>query len=162
MIHVDKGEKPTVLQENETSWTQEYLKARNSGNPVSPSIRFRYRHPTIKSALVQESHGKCIYCERKVATGETDHVRPVSQRPDQVFIWENLGFVCKECNMYKSDYYDESEPLLNPFPLHSAHRGCRTKKDLRALFHLRPYSTLDQAGRAAFSRRVSSRLCSWQ
>jgi 5-methylcytosine-specific restriction endonuclease McrA len=115
MIHIEKSEKPDVLKQNENTWTTEYLEALEQTTPIPDRIRYRYRHPNIKLSLVNEVYGKCIYCERKVAFGETDHIYPVSRRPELIVTWDNLGLVCKECNMYKGDYYDEAEPLLNPF-----------------------------------------------
>ncbi len=40
---------------------------------------------------------------------------PISKRPDKAVDWENLAYVCTECNREKSNYYDEKEPLINPY-----------------------------------------------
>jgi hypothetical protein len=85
---------------------------------VPAAARFRYRHPDIKAALRGESYDKCIYCESKVShtfPGETDHLAPVSKRPDLVVEWTNLAYVCTECNREKLDYYSEAEPIVNPY-----------------------------------------------
>jgi len=115
MIKLNKGNKPEVLATNEGGWTQEFLNAQAAGGKIPDSIRFRYRHKDIKNALRDEAHNKCVYCERKVASAETDHILPVESRPDLIVSWENLALSCKDCNMHKGAYHGPNEPLLNPF-----------------------------------------------
>ncbi len=115
MIRLHKGPVPDVLRAKAAEWTQEYLAANDGLIEMTDTVRFRYRHQDIKAALRDESFDKCIYCESKVGFGETDHVNPVSRRPDQVVDWANLGLVCKECNTFKGDYHAPAEPLVNPF-----------------------------------------------
>ena len=115
MIRVSKEEKPQALIDNEANWTNEYLNARAAGGKIPDSIRYRYRHPEVKKVLRAEAHNKCIYCEQKVSPGETDHILPVSTKPELIVAWENLGLACKDCNNLKGDYFSEEEPLINPF-----------------------------------------------
>lgn len=115
MIRVRKTPKPTILETNEATWRAEFLGARADGCEVPDTIRYRYRHPEIKAALRTEAHSKCVYCEAKLSVGETDHINPVKDCPDQIVSWTNLCLSCKECNTYKSGYYSVDEPLLNPF-----------------------------------------------
>jgi hypothetical protein len=115
VIRVQKGPKPDVLVANENPWRDEFLAARAAGGQVSDTIRYRYRHAEIKAGLRAEAFEKCIYCERKVAFGEADHILAVVARPELIVAWENLGLTCKECNTFKADYYSETEPLINPF-----------------------------------------------
>lgn len=115
MIPLQKGPTPQVLQQNEAAWAAEYLAVLNSGCEIPDSVRFRYRHPDIKSALKAEANNKCVYCESIIATGEIDHINPVSHCPDQIVKWHNLALCCKECNFKKRDYYAPNEPLINPF-----------------------------------------------
>ena len=82
---------------------------------IKKTVRFRYRHKDVKAAVKRDSHGKCIYCETPTEFGQTDHINPVSKCPDRVVDWDNLAFVCTECNTHKSDYYDPDAPLVNPF-----------------------------------------------
>lgn len=114
MIPVSKGPKPPILEANEAGWTVEYMAARAAG-PVQDTIRYRYRHQEIKGALHAEAHSKCVYCETKVAVGETDHINPVTECPEQIVAWVNLCLACKECNTNKGAYYSAAEPLINPF-----------------------------------------------
>ena len=118
MIRLTKAPKPKILEDNAEVWTQECLALLQAGGDVPDPIRHRYRHPQIKETLRKEASDKCIYCESKIShvfPGETDHLAPVSQRPDLYLCWENLGYVCKECNRAKGAYYSDLEPLIDPF-----------------------------------------------
>ncbi len=118
MIRLRKLEKPNILEVNEVAWRDEYLVARESGGPIPSSVEFRYRHPQIKERIKEETHEKCAYCESKVthvAPGDTEHMLPRNHRPELIVDWDNLTFVCRWCNQYKSDYYSETEPLLHPY-----------------------------------------------
>ncbi len=73
-----------------------------------------YAHPTVKAALRAAQHGKCAFCESKVAQiapGDVEHFRPKAgyrqrrngplKRPGYYWLayaWENLLFVCELCN----------------------------------------------------------------
>jgi hypothetical protein len=117
LIKLTKGPKPAVLASNEVAWREEYARYLR-GDDVPQAARFRYRHGDIKNALRSECFDKCIYCESKIShtfPGETDHLAPVSKRPDLVVEWQNLAYVCTECNREKLDYYSEAEPLINPY-----------------------------------------------
>ncbi|GLR72195.1 HNH endonuclease [Agaribacter marinus] len=118
MIKIIKGNKPEILEINEQIWTEEYIKLMNGDESIPKIARFRYRHKDIKSALRDEANDKCIFCESKIShtfPGETDHIIPASKDYNRIVEWTNLGYVCKECNMNKSDYHDLNIPLLNPF-----------------------------------------------
>ena len=117
MIKLKKGDKPTELVRNGQRWTNEYLAGLKTGR-LTQVQRFRYRHRNIKRALRDETHDKCAYCESKISNvhpGETDHILPVSKRPELCVDWDNLTLVCTECNRRKSDYYSSGEPLINPY-----------------------------------------------
>lgn len=147
MIPLRKTEEPKVLSEKGASWTSEYLSALSSGK-ITNTVRFRYRHRSIKQQLYSETSGKCAYCESKVSQvhpGETDHIAPVSQNPHLYVEWSNLTFTCSVCNREKSDYFDERAPLVNPYQddpsdhllflgpivMHRDHKGYRTKRQLK-------------------------------
>ncbi|MFI0478898.1 MAG: HNH endonuclease [Candidatus Rhabdochlamydia sp.] len=77
-----------------------------------------YKHPDNKAALLEVSHNKCVYCESifsHVDFGDVEHIKPKSKYPQETFVWENLGIVCRRCNHEKSDKYDESAPYINPY-----------------------------------------------
>lgn len=117
MIRLTKAEKPEILVRNETGWRDEYQRHR-AGGEVPSAAATRYRHPHIKRAALEESFGKCIYCESKpshVHPGDLEHIRPKSLHPHLVVEWTNLGFVCNECNRRKGSYDHHTLLLVNPF-----------------------------------------------
>lgn len=117
MIKLEKGLEPGILARNAAHWTEEYERGLEDGG-LTNTQKFRYRHSDIKQAIRRETSEKCAYCESKVShvhPGETDHIAPVSRRPDLVVAWNNLTYVCTECNRRKLDYYSEVEPLVNPY-----------------------------------------------
>lgn len=117
MIRLRKSQEPTILRLYGAAWTKEFLEQR-AADALTTVVRFRYRNAEIKERLRGDSYDKCIYCESKIShvfPGETDHIEPVSVRPDRYVEWENLAYVCTECNRQKGAYYDPSLPLLNPY-----------------------------------------------
>lgn len=117
MIRLTRGPKPKVLAENEERWTKEYAELR-AGGDVPKAAAFRYRDPEIKEAVIRDSHRKCIYCESRplhVTPGDVEHQRPKSKFPQEIVNWENLGFVCPDCNREKGDFHDDAEPMVDPF-----------------------------------------------
>jgi uncharacterized protein (TIGR02646 family) len=78
----------------------------------------KYRHPQIKQALMEETSGKCIYCESKLGhncSGDVEHKIPVAHFPALRFEWSNLTIACEECNRRKSDYYKPDSMFLDPY-----------------------------------------------
>ncbi len=86
-----------------------------------------YGHPDIKAQLKLAQHGKCCFCEAKVAhicPGDVEHFRPKRgyvqdedqglQQPGYYWLsysWENLLFCCEQCNRRdKGNLF----PLLTP------------------------------------------------
>ena len=118
MIRLTRGSEPAVLQQNKEAWTREFVDHTGPRSEMSPTKRYRYRHPDIKAAVKRDSAEKCIYCESLIThvhPGEIEHLEPSSQVPERIVDWGNLGFVCTECNREKLDYHDPDLPLLNPF-----------------------------------------------
>lgn len=117
MIKLDKLEEPAVLRDNGAAWTDEYLTARTDGT-LTDTIRYRYRHPVIKTTIRDETSEKCAYCESKIThtyPGDVEHVLPTSKFPELVCKWDNLTLACGECNRRKGNYYDREEPLIHPY-----------------------------------------------
>lgn len=121
MIKINKTQQPKILQDNSSQWTNEYLRALNSEIRMTDTIKTRYNHPDIKSALKNETHGKCVYCESKfehVSYGDIEHILPKNEgaRPDMYVEWNNLTLSCEQCNRSgKYTYYDPALPLINPY-----------------------------------------------
>ena len=111
-----------------------------------------YKHPKNKLALMQASHGKCMYCEstiRHIDYGDVEHIKPKApdKFPELEFVWENLGFSCGICNNNKGESFDTATPYLNPYgedpqdhitflgwiliPMRGSERGALTIHDLK-------------------------------
>lgn len=117
MIKLNKSSIPKILQDNAKQWTDTLLAAIADGT-VTDSQRGKYRSSEIKEVLKSDSHAKCIYCESKVDAvyfGDVEHIKPKDTYPELTFDWENLGYVCAQCNNRKSNTYDESLPFINPY-----------------------------------------------
>ena len=113
MIKLDKGPKPAILEANETQWTNDYIVTRASGIS-NATVESRHRHPEIKSAIIQESCDKCIYCEEKITSsqfGDVEHILPKSIFPELYATWCNLALACVKCNNAKLDKTE----VVNPF-----------------------------------------------
>ncbi|MGQ7871564.1 HNH endonuclease [Bacillus sp. 1A] len=118
MISLIKTSKPIVLEDKENDWTNELLSFLNSDEKAPSYIKGRYRHEEIKDALLTETNSKCAYCESKITHidyGDIEHIVPKSIFPEKTFLWDNLTIGCAKCNQSKSNYYDDTLPLLNPY-----------------------------------------------
>ncbi len=77
-----------------------------------------YRDPELKQHLVQEAHGKCVYCESKITHvyfGDVEHIKPKSAFPNERLNVANLVLACAVCNNAKSEFWDDETPFLNPY-----------------------------------------------
>ena len=88
--------------------------------PNPTALASDYKYPENKAALIQASHGKCMYCESQVSHvyfGDVEHIKPKAQGryPELEFTWSNLGYCCARCNGKKKDQYDEECPLIDPY-----------------------------------------------
>lgn len=121
MRKLKKLPKPQVLVDNAATWTKEYCACLSAGQTPSQQIATRYKDPTIKAALEEETYGKCVYCESKIkhiSYGDIEHILPKNKdaRPDLYVEWDNLTLACEQCNRSgKGKYYDPSLPLINPY-----------------------------------------------
>jgi hypothetical protein len=113
MRNLAKGAEPAVLNASAAQWALDL-----QADPTSRTRKYRYRHPDIKAALVQETGWKCIYCESKIGhntPGDIEHKIPSSLVPNQHFQWENLSVACTECNRRKNNYLNAVLPFLDPY-----------------------------------------------
>lgn len=121
MRKIKKLKKPQILVINAAKWTQEYCSCLSSGQKPSEEVASRYKEPTIKAALEQETHEKCAYCESKIkhiTYGDIEHILPKNKdaRPDLYVEWTNLTLACEQCNRSgKRTYYKPQLPLINPY-----------------------------------------------
>ena len=113
MRHLEKLSIPDVLNANCLDWTDQYKSDR-----TSKTKKYRYRHEDIKRTLIEETGGKCVYCESKIGhntPGDVEHKTPSSANVDLHFDWNNLTIACTECNRRKRAYFDMLKPFLDPY-----------------------------------------------
>ncbi|GAB2698715.1 hypothetical protein GCM10011495_32760 [Hymenobacter frigidus] len=118
MILLTKTGKPAILRLKSLQWTVDVLEYHVRKEKIPKVLFNKYNHKQVKLALVDETNGKCAYCESKVThvyPGDIEHIIPKSKFPDLAFDWENLTFSCSICNNLKSDYYDPTYPVVNPY-----------------------------------------------
>jgi uncharacterized protein (TIGR02646 family) len=66
-----------------------------------------YGHSTVRNNLEKLYHGKCAYCETKVAGSvlRIDHYRPKDKYYWLGYEWSNLLPACEKCNRAKSNAF---------------------------------------------------------
>lgn len=114
MIRVIKQALPQCLVDSATSWTEEYVSA---DEETRKDQRFHNRYRQLKQHLLDETKGKCAYCESKILAtypGDVEHIHPKSKCPEKIYLWTNLTVSCSVCNNKKRDYYDDVLPIVHP------------------------------------------------
>lgn len=110
MRHIERLEKPNILQKKEQEWLEKFLKS-NKDRPDSS----KYAHEEIVARLANMSHQKCFYCERLLDSAEVDHYIEVEEDKELAFAWENLYLACDKCNRKKiSNANLPVAQILNP------------------------------------------------
>ncbi|WP_422650097.1 HNH nuclease domain-containing protein [Cupriavidus sp. H18C1] len=118
MIKIDKLPEPPVLVENSKNWTSTLLARIAAGERPTDAEKSRYRHAEIKAVLLEETDGKCAYCESKlrhIAYGDIEHITPKSTTPALSFEWRNLTLACDICNTNKSDFLGDHDTFVDPY-----------------------------------------------
>jgi len=108
-----KGDEPAILVASRDAWDLAF-----AADPSSSTARYRYREETIKTALLQETYDKCVYCESKLGhntPGDVEHKIPTSADRTRHFDWSNLTIACTECNRRKGPYDTLVNPFLDPY-----------------------------------------------
>lgn len=126
---------PAALQRGRTRHTAADCAAFDTGNMAFVWSKATYSHPSVRTRLFADQHGKCAYCETKLVRqrGRVDHYRPKDgvkqnrtdrlQKPGYYWLayaWENLLLTCETCNDQgnKGNLF----PLLNPSRRAQNHR----------------------------------------
>ncbi|MCS6547181.1 HNH endonuclease [Curtobacterium flaccumfaciens pv. flaccumfaciens] len=115
MKRIERGEQPAVLIQNGRTWTEAYVSA-EAGKPRRSAER--WRDDNIRNRLTEDALGLCMYCESRVEdVGDlnVEHIKPKSEFPELAHVWGNLGYSCLKCNRNKSDYYDATLPVIDPY-----------------------------------------------
>lgn len=123
MISLHKSAMPAVLVQNGVEWTRVIVEKMARGEELTQAEKTRYRYPQIKQAPVEETHGKCAYCESKlqhIHHGDVEHIFPKSLRPEQTVDWENLTLACEICNQNKSNRDPHVEQIIDPYAVDPA------------------------------------------
>jgi uncharacterized protein (TIGR02646 family) len=118
MIRLHKLGEPAILVANGIAWTKTLVDKVAAGEKPSDAEKSRYRHPAIKEVLVQETHGKCAYCESKlqhIHHGDVEHIYPKSLNPTKSFEWTNLTLACEVCNQNKSNKDPLMSHIIDPY-----------------------------------------------
>jgi len=118
VIRLTKGAIPAILHTNFAAWTQTLRDRMAAGQPPTETEKTRYRHTDIKDALIQETFGKCAYCESKirhVTYGDVEHIVPKSILLEKTFEWTNLTLACDVCNTNKGAHFGNHEDLIDPY-----------------------------------------------
>ncbi|MBB3149762.1 uncharacterized protein (TIGR02646 family) [Phyllobacterium trifolii] len=120
MIRLTKLPAPQRLTDNAAAWTQTIVDKTTAGETPTQTEKSRYRHPEIKAVLVNETHGKCAYCESKlqhIHHGDVEHMFPKSLDPALTFQWENLTLACEVCNQNKSNKDPLMHHIIGPYAI---------------------------------------------
>lgn len=123
MIKLTKLAIPEILNKHAADWTKTLVDKINAGEKPTDSEKTRYRHAEIKNVLVQETHGKCAYCESKILHihhGDVEHIFPKSLAPEKTFDWENLTLACEICNQLKSNNDPTMNYIIDPYNIEPA------------------------------------------
>lgn len=127
MIQLVKGAAPAILAQRAAEWTAELLAAIGAGKAGEEIRKARYNHQEIKAALLQETAGKCAYCESKfrhVAYGDIEHITPKSTDARRTYDWANLTMACDVCNTKKGDQDGIVDPYeVDPEAVHFRFMG---------------------------------------
>lgn len=118
MIKISKKQEPTVLIKNSSKWKKQLLANIKVGKKSTKYLLTRYSHPEIKETLVEETNGKCAYCESKllhIHHGDIEHIFPKTLDQSQRYEWNNLTLSCEICNQNKSNHDPNLNHILNPY-----------------------------------------------
>lgn len=116
MIKISKLAKPDVLEKNEAKWTLNLISKQATGQKITDADKSHYRHEQIKNRLIEETGGKCAYCESKllhIAYGDVEHIHPKKNDLSLSFKWENLTLACDVCNTKKGTNENIIDPYTN-------------------------------------------------
>lgn len=114
MIKLSKVEEPQILKDRGADWLKVLSDKLKNGLEPTATEKRRYAHKDIKTALLQETHGKCAYCESyfaHIAYGDVEHIIAKSSDLEETFKWGNLTLACDICNTNKSN----SDFIVDPY-----------------------------------------------
>jgi len=123
MIRVERGPEPDSFAARAADWYRRFEEAHRR-NPELTASQFwssvRAHVRADAEALYAAFHGKCAYCEAKMAhvsPPHVEHYRPKSKFPDRMFDWQNWLLSCGRCNDRKWAHFPDCDGqpcLLDP------------------------------------------------
>ncbi len=107
MIKLLRSAEPVALAQQKNMLLQDY---RKSHKPVWNDV------PGLRAELLQFSHHKCAYCERKLSlkTLTVEHFHPQDKAPNEALEWNNLLPSCSDCNHNKGNFDTVKQDFLDP------------------------------------------------
>lgn len=118
MIKLTKLNKPAVLIKHANKWKARLLQNIKDGKKSTDYLLSRYSDPEIKKKIIEETSGKCAYCESTllhIHHGDIEHIFPKSLDQSQRYEWNNLTLACEICNQNKSNRDPFLHHILNPY-----------------------------------------------
>lgn len=105
---------PDVLQNNATSWNQDWEQKKASGSKTAFS--WHESRDAIVDALKDLNQEHCCFCDcfpmADRSNEPIEHFRPKSRFPAEAFTWANLYYICEACNTAKHEQWEDG--LLRP------------------------------------------------
>lgn len=123
MIQVERGPEPDGFAERAANWRRRFEEAHRQNPKLTAGqfwSRVRAEIRDDAQALYEAFHGKCAFCEAKMAHvshPHVEHYRPKSRFPDLMFDWQNWLLSCGRCNDAKWAHFpdcDNQPCLLDP------------------------------------------------
>lgn len=132
MIQLIRPDKPQKLAEQEIELTKMFIADKNAAV---------WKKAFIQNPLLEMTHNKCSYCERKIGRKfgqdvHMDHFKCKDKYPDSVVDWKNLFPSCARCNRDKSIHDVIAQPIINPVEMNP--------KDYLFIFQYRYYSKTNE------------------
>jgi uncharacterized protein (TIGR02646 family) len=123
MIRVDRGPEPDGFAARAADWRERFEEVRKRNPDLTASqfwSRVRRQIRADAQVLYAAFHGKCAFCEAKMAhvsSPHVEHYRPKSRFPDQMLNWQNWLLSCGRCNDKKWTHFPDCDGqpcLLDP------------------------------------------------
>ncbi len=120
MICVNRGTEPAGFTQRAQNWWARFNAERIDDDKLTISKfwnKVRREVQADAEQLYLRSHGKCAFCESRmadVANPHVEHYRPKSKFPELAFTWNNWLLSCKRCNDKKWVHFPmcDTEPCL--------------------------------------------------
>jgi 5-methylcytosine-specific restriction endonuclease McrA len=79
------------------------VKPERKFHPVYDSIQWK----NLRYYILKKFNFKCLACNTNNSELHVDHIKPISKYPELTFDENNLQVLCKDCNMSKSNKFED-------------------------------------------------------